>query len=661
VTRWFVALAACTVFSACGGGGDPATPDVVPTITVTAAGSTSIVSGGGLQLAATLTDNRGRPVSGPTFTWSSADATIATVAPTGLVVGVKSGTTSISAASGTTTGSIAVTVTPGAPARLVVTTQPAGAASGVVLVTQPVVEVRDISDNLVTNAQIDVQASPTSGTLIGTTVVRTQQGVARFTDLGVSGTVGTRAIVFSAGSLANGVSGNFELTAGPLAAVGFVGTAPRVRSGIASGASVVAQLRDANGNAVARGGRQLTITVTGGTGTTTSSGTTAVTDGQGRATFPAFTVTGLAGQRTMTLRADSIAPVAVGTLILVGGAPTRVVVDRDLPTTIEAGVVMAPAPSVRLMDSVGNFAPEAGVTVTATSSSAALTSPTAVTDTAGRATFTALAFTAATTAGSRTVQFSASNITAAQSRAVNVQAADLTPQPTTILTAASSADTLQRTIEFPTTTSVFTPFFVARDALGQPMATAGVRWSSRDPTRVAVSANGQLTGLLPGRTFVVAQASRSAAVADSVLVFTPKSGTGAIVRATLPSYRITTDTFSITIEIAPRDGRPLGGANLEIAWPGSRSNPFSPFNVEAFTTLSAGVQAAQADFQDALRVTWAPTAPVSGRVGIVRLRCRVNRRNAGNEMAITLNQLLQGDLTDITSAASVFNPVVIIP
>jgi hypothetical protein len=274
---------------------------------------------------------------------------------------------SISAASGTTTGSIAVTVTPGAPARLVVTTQPAGAASGVVLVTQPVVEVRDISDNLVTNAQIDVQASPTSGTLIGTTVVRTQQGVARFTDLGVSGTVGPRAIVFSAGSLANGVSGNFELTAGPLAAVGFVGTAPRVRSGIASGASVVAQLRDANGNAVARGGRQLTITVTGGTGTTTSSGTTAVTDGQGRATFPTFTVTGLAGQRTMTLRADSIAPVAVGTLILVGGAPTRVVVDRDLPTTIEAGVVMAPAPSVRLMDSVGNFAPEAGVTVTATS------------------------------------------------------------------------------------------------------------------------------------------------------------------------------------------------------------------------------------------------------------------------------------------------------
>jgi 2-oxoglutarate dehydrogenase E1 component len=39
--------------------------------------------------------------------------------------------------------------------------------------------------------------------------------------------------------------------------------------------------------------------------------------------------------------------------------------------------------------------------------------------------------------------------------------------------------------------------------------------------------------------------------------------------------------------------------------------------------------AAQADFQDALRVTWAPTAPVSGRVGIVRLSCRVNRSNAG--------------------------------
>lgn len=661
MTRWFVALAACTLLSACGGGGDPATPEVVPTITVTAAGSTSIVSGGGLQLAATLTDNRGRPVSGPTFTWRSADATIATVAPTGLVVGVKSGTTSISAASGSTTGSIAVTVTPGAPARLVVTTQPAGAASGVVLVTQPVVEVRDISDNLVTNATVSVQAAVNSGTLFGTTVVTTQQGIARFTDLRVAGSIGTRAIVFTSGSLANGVSGNFELAAGPLATVGFVGAAPRLRSGIAGGASVVAQLRDAEGNSVARGGRQLTITVTGGIGTTTTSGTTAVTDGQGRATFPAFTVTGLAGPRTMALRGDSITPVAVGALTLEGGAPVRVVVDRDLPASIEAGVVMTPAPSVRLVDSVGNVAPEAGVTVTATSSSAALTSTTAVTDIAGRATFTALAFTAATTAGSRRVQFSANNITAAQSRVVDVQAADLSPQPTTILTAASGTDTLQRTIELPTTTSVFTPFLVARDALGQPMATAGVRWSSRDPSRVTVSANGQITGLLPGRTFVVAQASRSAAVADSLLVFTPKTGTGAIVRATLPSYRITTDTFSITIEIAPRDGRPLGGASLEIAWPGSRSNPFSPFNVEASTTLSTGVQTAFIDFQDAIRVTWAPTAPVSGRVGIVRLRCRVNRRNTGNQMVITLNQLLQGDLTDITSAASVFNPVVIIP
>jgi hypothetical protein len=33
----------------------------------------------------------------------------------------------------------------------------------------------------------------------------------------------------------------------------------------------------------------------------------------------------------------------------------------------------------------------------------------------------------------------------------------------------------------------------------------------------------------------------------------------------------------------------------------------------------------------------------------------------GNQLVFTLNQLLAGDLSDVTAAASIFQPVVIVP
>jgi hypothetical protein len=133
------------------------------------------------------------------------------------------------------------------------------------------------------------------------------------------------------------------------------------------------------------------------------------------------------------------------------------------------------------------------------------------------------------------------------------------------------------------------------------------------------------------------------------------------VRATLPSYRITTDTFSISIEVQSRDGRPLSAIDLEVAWPGSASFPYSPFNVTAFQSLRSGVQVQQVDGQQNLRINWATNTPVQGTVQLIRLQCRVNQRGVGNQLVITLNQLLDGTLTDLSSLTSVFNPIVIIP
>ncbi|WP_461413180.1 Ig-like domain-containing protein [Gemmatimonas sp.] len=640
-------------------GGDPAAPDVPASVTVAANGSTTIASGSAVQFTVTYRDTKGRAVNNPSVSWSSSDVAVATVAPTGLVIGARAGTATISAVVNGTTGSSAVTVTAGAAAKLAVVTQPAGAAQRVPLTTQPVVEIRDAADNVVTSSSASVLVTATVGGVTGSTTATAQNGVVRFTDLALQGTAGTRQLQFSSGSLTPANSAAIDLAAGPAATVAFVGTAPRLRSGLAAGNAVAVQLLDQDGNEVALAGRRVVAAVSGGFGTIAATGTTATTNSLGRALFSDFTLSGTAGVRTLTFTADSMPAPAAALVTVTGGTPTRLVFDRDVPATIEVGNVMSPPPVLRLVDAFSNLVEQAGVTVSASSSGATLTGAQAVTDALGRATFSVLRF--ASGLGARTVAFNADAMAAAASRVVTVAPADESVQPASILTARAESDTGARNIELATTTSNLLPYLLARDAQGQAMSTAGVRWFSRDPSQVTVAADGRITGVSAGRTFVVAQASRTLGVADSVLVYVPKSGTGPIVRATLPSYRVRTDTFSITIEIVPRDGRTVSAADMEIAWPGNRAGVFSPFNVTAYNVPRNDVVTQQVDGAQSLRLTWASATPVAGPVTLIRLRCQVNQRGQWNQVLITLNQLLQGDLTDLTSSTSVFNPLVVIP
>lgn len=374
-----------------------ADPDVAPVVTITGATGGSLASGSSVQLSASLTDKRGKAVTAPTFSWSSSNAQVASISASGMVTGALAGTATITATSTGTeagaAGKLTVTVIPGAPSKLVITTQPAGAASGVKLATQPTVEVRDISDNVVTTAALTVNVSLVgSGTLSGATAAAASQGIARFTDLTVSGAVGGRTLQFFATGLTAANSNVFSLTAGPASAVAYVGTAaPVLRSGIASSLSV--QLRDRDGNDAALTGRRVTAAVAGGTGTTVIANATATTDATGRATFATLTVSGLAGARTLTFTADSITTPATVNASLTGGRPTRLALERDVPATAEVNLAMSPGPIVRMLDSVGNTAPETGVTVTASivgTTATTLTNNTARTDSLGRATFASL-------------------------------------------------------------------------------------------------------------------------------------------------------------------------------------------------------------------------------------------------------------------------------
>jgi uncharacterized protein YjdB len=660
--RLLCGLVAVFAVAACGG--DPASPDIPPVVAITAAnGVTSLAAGSSVLLSATLTDKRGKLVSGALFSWSSANSAIASVSTTGMVTSAQAGTTTISATSGGATGSFTVSVTPGTPAKLVMATQPTGGASGARLATQPVVEVRDQYDNVVTATSTFVTVALVgAGTITGSVTIPAQQGIARFTDLAVAGLAGGRSLQFSASGLTAVASAPFNITPGAAATLAYVGSAPRLRSGLPTTSPLQVQLRDRDGNDVAVAGRRVAVVATGGSGVTTAVNTTVLTDAQGRASFGALTLTGVAGTRTLTFVADSTTAITNATIsaLLSGGRATRLVINRDMPASVEAASTLAAPPVVQLLDSIGNTAPDAGVRVRATlqGGTGALSNATADTDTLGRATFSALTVLGAL--GVRSLQYAADGVLGVNGRAFTTVPPDSSVQPTSIITLVTAADTVQRVLQLDTPTSRFTPFLSARDAQGNALTARDVRWVARDPSRATVSADGVITGALPGRTFVVAQGSRTASVGDSLLVFVPRNATGPIVRATLPSYRITTDTFSITIEVQSRDGRPLSAIDLEVAWPGSSSFPFSPFNATSFTTLRTGVQVQQVDGQQNLRLTWASATPVQGTVQLLRLQCRVNQRNVGNQVVFTLNQLLDGTLNDLTSVTSVFNPVVII-
>lgn len=99
-------------------------PVTVASVTVTPA-SPALESGKALQLSAKVTDIRGRVIAGKSVTWSTSNASRASVSATGRVVGIAIGAVTISASSDGVAGSSAVTVTPVKAARVTLT--PAGA------------------------------------------------------------------------------------------------------------------------------------------------------------------------------------------------------------------------------------------------------------------------------------------------------------------------------------------------------------------------------------------------------------------------------------------------------------------------------------------------------------------------------------------------------
>lgn len=264
-----------------------------------------------------------------------------------------------------------ITVAAGAATHLTLVTQPASTAqSGVVLSRQPVVQLLDASNNPAAQAGVPVTAAIASGGgTLGGTVTRStgSDGRATFTDLYISGSAGTRTLVFFSGSLAAVTSDPIAVSAAAVSASESSVTAAPTTFTAGSGSSTITVVaRDASGVPVS--GAAVTLSVSG-SGNTVS--TPALTGANGTTTAT-LQSTG-AGVKTIAATINGVLVSQTATVTVVPGAPSGAAstITAD-PASVAVG--SSSTITVTVLDANGN--PISGATVSlAASGGATVTQP----------------------------------------------------------------------------------------------------------------------------------------------------------------------------------------------------------------------------------------------------------------------------------------------
>jgi hypothetical protein len=171
--RW--GSAACLVALGACGGTEPRIPTAL-TLSATAISLTSL--GQTQQLSPTVTDQTGDALPDAAVSWSSSNAAVAQVSPTGVVTAISNGSAQVTATAGAATASATVTVAQ-APAELVkIAGDEQNGIAGQTLALPLVVQVNDALGNPVANATVVFTTSQGVGSVTPTTTATTAQGQA---------------------------------------------------------------------------------------------------------------------------------------------------------------------------------------------------------------------------------------------------------------------------------------------------------------------------------------------------------------------------------------------------------------------------------------------------------------------------------------------------
>ena len=299
------------------------------------------------------------------------------------------------------------------PTKVVSARTPVGTASGAAFTTQPQVSLQDSGSNVVTsdNSTVVTASVSAGATLVGTTTATVVNGVATFTNLGISGTSGTSyTITYSAsygGSALTSATQSVTPTVGAATQLSITTQPVGGGAGAALSTQPVVKVLDSGSNVVTTSTASITVTASAGT----LGGTTTVTASSGVATFTNLTFAGTTSTNyTLSFASTGLTSATSSNFTVSVGAATQLVL-----TTSAAGSAYGSAfttqPVVEIRDAGGNKVTTATNQVTASLSSGTVVGTGNSTAVAGVATFSGLGITA--TPGSVTVTYSATGLTSA--------------------------------------------------------------------------------------------------------------------------------------------------------------------------------------------------------------------------------------------------------
>ena len=276
------------------------------------------------------------------------------------------------------------------PTNLGILTDPTTATAGVSISPSVTVIALDASGKMTTGYVGSVTLAISAGTgtsgatLLGTTTVLAEGGVAEFNNLKIN----IAGIGYRLQATANGLSPvttrAFDITPGAAAKLVFTDEPP---SPSTAGAFLTSQVtaQDALGNTATAFNGAVTMTITAGTGTSgaTLSGTATVSADAGVASFSTLSINKAGTNYSLSATATNLTPDTSASFNIVSGEAWRIVIDTGNGQTATVGNPVATPPAVFVLDPNDNPVANEVVTFTVVSGGGSITGATATTNDAG--------------------------------------------------------------------------------------------------------------------------------------------------------------------------------------------------------------------------------------------------------------------------------------
>ncbi len=615
---------------ACGGGDSPGTgPSGGGVVSVQVSGAATVNVGSTIALSASPRDRNGSVLGGTPVSWSSSSPSVASVSSTGVVSGVAVGSAVITASAGGASGTATVTVTPDdTPASITLT--PAGplALTGGATATLSST-VRASDGHVVASAPVTLSSSePLVATVTAGGVV-------------TAGRTGTATITATSGPASASLT--VTVTVGAAAQL-FLRNSPGGTAGAPLTTQPVVEVRDKGGNLVPSAANPVTVSIASGGGSLT--GTTTVNAVNGIATFTDLAIAGVAGTRTLAFASPGLVSASSADVVI--AAATTPVLAMDT-TSLALTLISGRSQLVSIGIRNGGAGTLSGVSVDA---------PAYDPGQAG-------GWLGATIAGSTTAPttltlfVSALTLAPGSYRAtVKVNGANATNTPLTVTVAITvingtfitygSATEKLRIIDVG---SSYTPALSARDGQGQVVPTGNVSYASRATSVATVDAQGRVSAVGEGTTWVVAAGTTSA---DSVFVIVPVNAAGPVLRSDVTTTVGTAGTaMTVNIYLDSRSTS-VGAVSVAVGYTTAQS----VFGSVSWT-FAAGVVGASVN-SGVIRASAAAANALPVQVPLLQLRLTPIRTNSSGTITLTVTEIVAPDganLLPITTSTRI--PVVV--